>query len=156
MFLESAESLISEYLSSEHLLFLQGPEKEGAESVLTYFFHQAKDLGIPHILDLRAKNVEAVFLESMPRANLSLAVKKAAPKILVGFFDFLSQTGRVPPAGAWSMCVQSLEEKYLSSIRDDGSVKGSTFKKKYTDVGRNDPCPCGSGQKFKKCCMAIL
>jgi hypothetical protein len=21
------------------------------------------------------------------------------------------------------------------------------------DVGRNDPCPCGSGKKFKKCCM---
>ena len=21
-------------------------------------------------------------------------------------------------------------------------------------VGRNDPCPCGSGQKFKKCCGA--
>jgi SEC-C motif domain protein len=20
------------------------------------------------------------------------------------------------------------------------------------DVGRNDPCPCGSGQKYKKCC----
>ncbi|WP_371924923.1 SEC-C metal-binding domain-containing protein [Endozoicomonas sp. SCSIO W0465] len=19
-------------------------------------------------------------------------------------------------------------------------------------TGRNDPCPCGSGQKFKKCC----
>ena len=23
----------------------------------------------------------------------------------------------------------------------------------YRDVGRNDPCPCGSGQKFKKCCL---
>lgn len=23
------------------------------------------------------------------------------------------------------------------------------------DVGRNDPCPCGSGRKFKKCCAAI-
>lgn len=22
------------------------------------------------------------------------------------------------------------------------------------DVGRNDPCPCGSGRKFKKCCLA--
>ncbi|PNG13994.1 YchJ family protein [Stutzerimonas stutzeri] len=22
--------------------------------------------------------------------------------------------------------------------------------------GRNDPCPCGSGQKFKKCCAAYL
>ncbi len=21
-------------------------------------------------------------------------------------------------------------------------------------VGRNDPCPCGSGRKFKKCCLA--
>ena len=23
----------------------------------------------------------------------------------------------------------------------------------YRDVGRNDPCPCGSGAKFKKCCL---
>lgn len=23
----------------------------------------------------------------------------------------------------------------------------------YRNVGRNDPCPCGSGKKFKKCCM---
>src|SRR2546430_13952490 len=23
-------------------------------------------------------------------------------------------------------------------------------------VGRNDPCPCGSGQKYKKCCGAVI
>jgi hypothetical protein len=23
----------------------------------------------------------------------------------------------------------------------------------YKGVGRNDPCPCGSGKKFKKCCL---
>ncbi len=23
----------------------------------------------------------------------------------------------------------------------------------FRDVGRNDPCPCGSGRKFKKCCL---
>ncbi len=23
-----------------------------------------------------------------------------------------------------------------------------------TKVGRNDPCPCGSGKKYKKCCLA--
>lgn len=22
-----------------------------------------------------------------------------------------------------------------------------------TEVGRNDPCPCGSGKKYKKCCL---
>lgn len=24
-----------------------------------------------------------------------------------------------------------------------------------TKVGRNEPCPCGSGKKFKKCCAAV-
>jgi uncharacterized protein YecA (UPF0149 family) len=54
------------------------------------------------------------------------------------------------------MCVAATRKKYLDGIREDGSVKGVTFKKKYTDVGRNDPCPCGSGKKFKKCCMELL
>lgn len=27
--------------------------------------------------------------------------------------------------------------------------------KKRVKVGRNDPCPCGSGKKYKKCCMLI-
>lgn len=33
-------------------------------------------------------------------------------------------------------------------------VKGSgqTAKKEEKKVGPNDPCPCGSGKKFKKCC----
>jgi len=24
-----------------------------------------------------------------------------------------------------------------------------------SNVGRNDPCPCGSGKKYKKCCMSV-
>lgn len=27
------------------------------------------------------------------------------------------------------------------------------FKKASPDVGRNEPCPCGSGKKYKKCCL---
>lgn len=27
-----------------------------------------------------------------------------------------------------------------------------TFVREAPKVGRNDPCPCGSGKKFKKCC----
>ena len=26
-------------------------------------------------------------------------------------------------------------------------------KKQKKKIGRNDPCPCGSGKKFKKCCL---
>ena len=35
----------------------------------------------------------------------------------------------------------------------DGSEKGRTVRKSAKDkVGPNDPCPCGSGKKYKKCC----
>jgi len=29
----------------------------------------------------------------------------------------------------------------------------TTYIKDHADIGRNDPCPCGSGKKYKKCCM---
>jgi hypothetical protein len=29
----------------------------------------------------------------------------------------------------------------------------TTVHNPYRNVGRNDPCPCGSGKKFKKCCL---
>ncbi len=28
------------------------------------------------------------------------------------------------------------------------------FVRSAPKVGRNDPCPCGSGRKYKKCCLA--
>jgi len=35
----------------------------------------------------------------------------------------------------------------------DGTVKKQPVRKTAAEkVGRNDPCPCGSGKKFKKCC----
>jgi uncharacterized protein YecA (UPF0149 family) len=27
---------------------------------------------------------------------------------------------------------------------------------KSNNVGRNDPCPCGSGKKYKKCCISKI
>jgi len=27
-----------------------------------------------------------------------------------------------------------------------------TFKREGRKIGRNEPCPCGSGKKYKKCC----
>jgi hypothetical protein len=38
--------------------------------------------------------------------------------------------------------------------RDDYQErKPAPFLRTDKQVGRNDPCPCGSGKKFKKCCM---
>jgi SEC-C motif domain protein len=36
----------------------------------------------------------------------------------------------------------------------DGEVIPETVVREGPKVGRNDPCPCGSGKKYKKCCGA--
>jgi methionyl aminopeptidase len=38
-------------------------------------------------------------------------------------------------------------------FRSKALVEPAQMKLKPAKVGRNDPCPCGSGLKFKKCCM---
>ncbi len=39
------------------------------------------------------------------------------------------------------------------SHSDDSSIR-QPIKRSSEKVKRNDPCPCGSGKKYKKCCMA--
>ena len=34
----------------------------------------------------------------------------------------------------------------------EGSGKSETVRREEEKVGRNEPCPCGSGKKYKKCC----
>ncbi len=42
-----------------------------------------------------------------------------------------------------------LATERLSYNRSDGGPRAPVHVKK---IGRNDPCPCGSGKKYKKCC----
>ena len=35
----------------------------------------------------------------------------------------------------------------------DGSETKRPVKRTAEKIGRNDPCPCGSGKKYKNCCM---
>ncbi|MBQ6819315.1 MAG: preprotein translocase subunit SecA [Clostridia bacterium] len=54
---------------------------------------------------------------------------------------------------------EDLERKQVATITSenvggDGTVSKTVVKTKAQKVGRNDPCPCGSGKKYKKCCGA--
>ena len=37
---------------------------------------------------------------------------------------------------------------------DGVPLKPAAYRRVEAKVGRNDPCPCGSGKKYKKCCGA--
>ena len=40
----------------------------------------------------------------------------------------------------------------IKGSANDGKEKIKSTPKKVTKIGRNDPCPCGSGRKYKQCC----
>jgi hypothetical protein len=54
------------------------------------------------------------------------------------------------PADAAMEAFPKSEGSYWSQPRLQ-QPRASLFEK----VGRNDPCPCGSGKKYKKCCMRV-
>ena len=50
---------------------------------------------------------------------------------------------------------QNSERKQVSNKTQTNEDKSTTKKatpKRVTKIGRNDPCPCGSGKKYKQCC----
>ncbi|MEO7159937.1 MAG: UPF0149 family protein [Polaromonas sp.] len=49
------------------------------------------------------------------------------------------------------VCVSKIR-KFWSSYRPGGTF--APLVRDAQKVGRNDPCPCGSGKKYKKCCGA--
>lgn len=51
--------------------------------------------------------------------------------------------------------IQAMERSYPGPTPASPPVvkKSHPAVRAETKVGRNDPCPCGSGKKFKKCCM---
>ena len=53
--------------------------------------------------------------------------------------------------GPW---VVTLNEWRLANCdpTQDLQTPRSSFSTPASKVGRNDPCPCGSGKKYKKCC----
>ena len=52
--------------------------------------------------------------------------------------------------------VDGAEEPAGSSVPPPARVVQQPVRRESPKVGRNDPCPCGSGEKFKKCHGAAL
>lgn len=57
-------------------------------------------------------------------------------------YDMTSEQGMAEYIAAYNQSLQPSREVQPPETIDSGRQR----------VGRNDPCPCGSGKKFKKCC----
>ncbi len=143
---------IGDYTSSEYFTFLPVHLKDHADSLLHHLLGEAEKNGG----DFTADALEKLLLEHVAPLDLKHAVRRDAPKLLEAFFAYLDAAGKYPEAGQWAAIMPAVAIRYAERFRDDGSIKGDTVRHHLAKVGRNDPCPCGSGNKFKKCCIDLL
>jgi len=79
--------------------------------------------------------VHAVDTSQLTRRQRSSNLKELRPAFVM------------PQVGANA---QNQQEMYYNTSEEPAKVE--TYRREQPKVGRNDPCPCGSGKKYKKCC----
>ncbi len=75
-----------------------------------------------------------IFLPNLNETLSEFVLNKVYPFFV--WQAYYSKFRKIPPVGAWSHGVKGHQE----------------FFKHVHKIGRNQPCPCGSGKKFKTCC----
>lgn len=66
-------------------------------------------------------------------------------QVLYSFYKVMDRTH--PDSEKWKASSEQIKKMYAKSQMQGKSASAVAIK-----IGRNDPCPCGSGKKYKKCC----
>ena len=98
------------------------------------------------LIDLAATEVIDTMREAFRRksVDISIAGDEEDVEIALGLRD-----RRSTPTPLY----QILPTGWLSQSDADRILRDTHAVPRHSKVGRNDPCPCGSGRKYKKCCL---
>ena len=80
---------------------------------------------------------------------LEIPEKRERDAVFERLIDFYEEMGNSEKADHYT---KKLEELEMQHEFDVDSFDNSFPKGKEKKIGRNEPCPCGSGKKYKKCC----
>ena len=104
-----------------------------------------------------SESFATVFAQNLSRLALPPNVREDVPEVVARCLEYLQDGGRVGHGYAWAEEVRRLRlgATAVSKGNDPMAPKAAPIRNTpKTSVGRNDPCPCGSGKKYKKCCYA--
>jgi SEC-C motif len=107
---------------------------EDKEVLFEPLCHQLSEEALPEINDYMKKNIDSFIVER--------------EHVAYGYYTLLELNH--PHLENWRKIALENEMHFQKSI-DSGSSSVIPFVNE-NKVGRNDPCTCGSGQKYKKCC----
>ena len=139
-----SEEWAAEFAESTAFSLLPDPVKERAQAVCASFLRR---VGQP-----TESAARRVMLEEMPSLDLPPSTREAVPEIVGTFLEWLEDSGRLAGGRSLRRFVGALAPAYRERCSPEGGLRIPPVVNKTPDIGRNDPCPCGSGRKYKKCC----
>jgi hypothetical protein len=148
---------IASFLDSGPSLMLNAPDRDGQRKILeAYLAVCYNELGAaPRLLDGDA--MRTLLRENLPRHfKRKDPLAKSAPDVIEAFLEHTKSFANVPFAFEQSMGLQDASDDFLRAVAAGGDglvpAKGrAPFEHGASKLGRNDPCSCGSGKKYKKC-----
>lgn len=99
--------------------------------------------------ELEQEDLSVAFLESVAPLSLPGPVHERVPRLCAAFLAYLEGEGRLGGGREMGSVLKALRGKYA----DMAAGKRKPVTNPGSKLGRNDPCPCGSGKKYKKCCL---
>ena len=91
--------------------------------------------------------------EIQKRQEAIEAARKAAEKQAAAAHQVILNNGEQPQQpNAVQAALKREQVAKPTQISSDGTDLANKTVRKGKKIGRNDPCPCGSGKKYKKCC----
>ncbi len=156
MFDNRWENWSGDFAESFKASLLDVAVREHVPEILTTFGEAVRAIDPEFPDEVRPETFAKVLGETMPRLKLPDAARALVPEVIVQFLEYLQDSGRLGEAGDWAAQIRVIGSSYEERLKPGGGVKGVTIRRsdKSSPLGRNDPCPCGSGKKYKKCCMS--
>ncbi|MDD3474621.1 MAG: SEC-C metal-binding domain-containing protein [Candidatus Dojkabacteria bacterium] len=112
-------------------------------------------------LDNMADLREGISLRNLAQRDPLVEYKNEGFEMFNKMFDSINQSVRdrffkvrvvKNEAPNLSGNIKTQQPQLVKKDNRPGQVEKQKTVKKSVKVGRNDPCPCGSGKKYKKCC----
>ncbi len=146
---ERLESWVADFCEGDTGIFLSSSTAQVAPSFLLTLMTAAADHGDVEPEDIEEPDVRAALLDHVARLEMLPTVHDDVPEVCSDFLMDLEPRGRLSDGRRLGLYARTLAGEYGRRV----AGKGETIKRPGAKVGRNERCPCGSGKKFKACCM---
>lgn len=146
---QQVENWASDFCGSDHAAGLSPQLREIAPELLVNFLEAACEPRRIEPADLEEADVKAGIDAIAATLRIAPAEQAEVPRLVGDFLEYLENEGRLGGGHLLGAYTRALGKAFLQHA----SGKPKPFSNPGSKLGRNDPCPCGSGLKYKKCCQ---